>query len=58
MLGGNVMRAFRVVLRPDMNVGFSNGKAATARSEEVHDSQDEFQGVVHCLGHAVQKRLA
>jgi hypothetical protein len=41
-LDGNVMRAFRVVLRPGMNYRFSNGKAATARSEEVHGSQDEF----------------
>ena len=32
--------------------------ASSERSEEVHGSQDEFPGLVHRVGHAVQERLA
>src|SRR5664279_3108791 len=52
-------QAFRRIVRPDMNGGFQQtAKPRSARSEEVHGSQDEFQGIVHRLGHALQKRLA
>jgi hypothetical protein len=32
--------------------------AGLSRSEEVHGSQDEFPGLVHRAGHALQERLA
>jgi hypothetical protein len=49
-------RLFRLIVRPDMNYRLSNGKTAHARSEEVHGSQDEFPGIIHRLGDAIQKR--
>jgi hypothetical protein len=52
-------RPFRRVAGPGMNWCVSaKAKPQTARSEEVHGSQDEFPWLIHRVGHAVQERLA
>jgi hypothetical protein len=52
-------RAFRLAAGPGMNWHVSvKAKPQTARSEEVHGSQDEFPWLIHRVGHAIQERLA
>jgi hypothetical protein len=54
----SVPRPFRLIVRPDMNQVAKERSRDNARSEKFHDSQDEFPGVIHRLGNAVQKRVA
>src|SRR4051794_2234011 len=52
------LRPFRSDIRPDMNWPTSSSSVDISRGEEVHGSQDKVPGIIHRLGHAIQKRLA